>query len=401
MHAIRRRASALAALALAAGAAALPAQGAAAAPAARTARVSLVTILPGKELYSAFGHTAIRVVDERGDRMYNYGLSARPFDLAFALNMLRGNMEFLVAALDTGDSLDFYREVEKRGIAEQVLNLDAARERKLVEALDKTARSRDRFYNYRYFTDNCVTRPAQMLREIAGDSSPPFAGDPAKTLRSSVARELAHRAWLRFATDVLIGPRGDRPMPEGPIFLPDDLMAWAASASIEWPEGKVALAGPAVTLFDAKPYADPPLTPPPLAAFALLLAAAVLFTALRGLRGAPARAFDAALFAAVLVPAVAIVMFWLPARYGEAGWNLNLLWAGPLPLLAAILDRRGRGGRASAWLFRIAAALALLAAAGGGLGLQRIGLEERAIAAALALRCAARGRPRLPRAKAA
>jgi hypothetical protein len=394
MHAIRRRASALAALAFAFGAAALPAF-------AGEARLSLVTILPGKELYSAFGHSAIRVIDGRGDRMYNYGLSAHPFDLAFALNMLRGDMEFMVAALRTDSSLAFYSEEEKRGIVEQVLNFDPARARELIDTLDRTARSGDRIYNYRYFTDNCVTRPAQLLRELAGDASPPFAGDASKTLRSSVARALAHRAWLRFATDALIGPRGDRPMPEGPIFLPDDLMAWAAAATIDGPEGKVALAGPAVTLFDAKPYEDPPLTPPPLAVFSLLLAAAVLFTALPGLRGAPARAFDAALFIAALVPAIAILMFWLPAKYGEAGWNLNLLWAGPLPLLAAILDRRGRGEGAATWLFRIAAALAVLAVAGGGLGLQRIGLEERAIAAAVALRCAARGRLPLPWGKAA
>ena len=70
-------------------------------------------------------------------------------------------------------------------------------------------------------------------------------------------------------------------------------------------------------------------------------AAAILFSALPVLRGSVARAFDAALFAAALLPAVAILMFWFPARYEEASWNLNLLWSGALPLLGLILDRRG------------------------------------------------------------
>jgi hypothetical protein len=238
-----------------------------------------------------------------------------------------------------------------------------------------------------------------MLRQLVGDDSPPFADEPGKTLRSSVALALAKRSWLRFVTDFLIGPAGDRPMPEGPIFLPVDLMDWAAGTTCPAGGSDAVLAGPAETLFDARPYEDPPLTFPPIAVFCLVLAAALLFTALPGLRGA--RAFDAALFVAAIVPAIAILMFWLPARYGEAGWNLNLLWSGALPLLALSLDRRGAGTPASTWLFRIAAALALVATVGGGLGLQRIGLEERAIAAALALRCAARAHLALPRRKAA
>jgi hypothetical protein len=369
---------------------------------ADSARLSLITILPGKDLYSAFGHTAIRVADERGDRMYNFGLSAHPFDLKFALNMLRGNMEFMVAAIDTDDCVAFYRDVERRGIVEQELNLDAARGRTLIEALDKASRGRDRYYNYRYFADNCVTRPAAMLRELVGDARPPFADESSKTLRSSVAGALARRSWLRFVTDVLIGPAGDRPMPDGPIFLPEDLMRLAERTSVPSAGLSVPLAGPAEILFKAEPYGDPPMTIPPIAVLALVLAAAVLFTALPALRGSSARAFDAVLFVAVLVPAIAILMFWLPARYEEAGWNLNLLWSGVLPLLALSLDRRGSGTRASTWLFRIAAAAALISALGGGLGLQRIGIEERVIAAAVALRCATRGRigPALARWKA-
>jgi len=393
----------MAALAFAGGPAFLAAQEAAVpatspAPAGQP-RLSLVTILPGKSLYSAFGHTAIRVVDRRGDRMYNFGLSARPFDLKFALNMLSGNMEFMIAALDTDDCVAFYRDVERRGIVEQELNLDSAREGELTAALDAAARGRNRFYNYRYFADNCVTRPAEMLRTAVGDRSPPFEAEDGKTLRSSVAGALSKRAWLRFVADVLCGPLTDRPMPDGPIFLPEDLMEWAERTHFPSTAGTVALAGPPATIFEAKPYEDPPLTVPPIAVIALVLAAAVLFTALPGLRGKSARVFDIALFIAILVPAIAILMFWFPAKYEEASWNLNLLWASFLPLLAAALDRRGAGAPASAWLFRVAAACALLAALGGGLGLQRIGIEERLIAAAAALRCAARGRITLPRKK--
>ncbi|HBK59005.1 MAG TPA: hypothetical protein DDZ37_06620, partial [Spirochaetaceae bacterium] len=86
--------------------------------------VSLITILPGPSLYAAFGHSAIRIVDrQKGtDRLYNYGISVHPFDARFALGMLTGHMEFMVAALDTQESFAFYRDVENRTIIEQVLN---------------------------------------------------------------------------------------------------------------------------------------------------------------------------------------------------------------------------------------------------------------------------------------
>jgi hypothetical protein len=394
MRRTRKSVSVAAALVLAAGSSIVSAQ-------ADGARLSLVTILPGKDLYSAFGHTAIRVIDRKGDRMYNFGLSAHDFDIKFGLNMLRGNMEFMVAALRTESCLDFYRDVERRGIVEQVLNLDAARAGSLIKELDEACSGKNRLYNYRYFADNCVTRPAAMLRELVGDDSPPFALSPGKTLRSSVALALEKRAWLRFATDVLCGPLTDRPMPDGPIFLPADLMDWAAGAGVPADGTMVALAGPARAIFEAKPYEDPPQAIPPLAFIVALLAAAVLFTALPALRRLPARVFDLVLFIATLIPAIAILMFWFPAKYEEASWNLNLLWSSALPILAVALDRRGAGTAASKWLFRIAAALALVAVVGGGLGMQRIGFEERLIAAAVALRCAARGRLRLPRAKAA
>jgi len=94
-----------------------------------SARLSLVTILPGRALYSSFGHSTIRVREggQGRDTLYNFGLSAQPFDLRFALNMLAGRMEFMVGALDTGNTLEYYREAENRGIVEQTLDLDNER----------------------------------------------------------------------------------------------------------------------------------------------------------------------------------------------------------------------------------------------------------------------------------
>jgi hypothetical protein len=355
----------------------------------RAARFSLVTILPGKALYSSFGHTAIRVVDGRGDRLYNFGLSAKDFDLRFALDMLAGRMEFMVAALDTGRVLEYYREAENRGIVEQTLALDEARRLRLIAALDRAVGGEGRTYNYRYFDDNCVTRPFAILRSVIGDSSPPFAGEASKTRRSSLHEVLGPRPWLDTGIGLVLGPIADRPIPDGPMFLPQDLMRWAAKASYQGPGGRVALVARAETIYEARPEPLGP-APSPLLALSLLLALALLASAPSARFGRARRAFDAALFSIAMVPFIAILVLWLSAGYAETGMNVNLLWSWPLPLLALVFGRGDALRPASLRLFRIAALTAGLVALGGGLGLQSIPAEARMLAAAVALRCAAR-----------
>jgi hypothetical protein len=360
------------------------------------ARLSLVTILPGKALYSSFGHTAIRVVDGNGDRLYNFGLSANPFDLRFAINMLRGKMDFLVGALRTEPTLAFYRDEENRKIVEQELDLDPDRELALVRSLMTAASAENRVYNYRYFTDNCATKPADMLRDAIGDTAPPFAEQKSKTLRSSVYEVLGTRHWLALALGLVMGPATDRPMPDGPIFLPGDLMRWAARVSYQSEGGTKALVSRTETLYEPKLEQASPLSIPPIAAACILLGLAVaasiqpLRRRSSGLEKAGV-AFDWALFGLALVPCLAIFVLWLSAGYGEAAWNLNLLWASPLPLLAMALKGKGRPRPISRWLFRIAACLAALAALFGGFGVQEMQISLRLVAAAIAIRCADRG----------
>ncbi len=86
-------------------------------------RISILTVDPGQELYTIFGHTAIRVTDEtlKIDRIYNFGTfdSSSPF---FYIEFLRGNLNYF---LSISDYNTFFRNTidEKRKIDEQILNL--------------------------------------------------------------------------------------------------------------------------------------------------------------------------------------------------------------------------------------------------------------------------------------
>lgn len=88
-------------------------------------RVSLLTCQPGEDLYSIFGHSALRITDSisRDDIVYNYGT----FDFdepGFYTKFIRGKLTFRLSTEDFDSFLESYKE-DKRGITEQVLNLSS------------------------------------------------------------------------------------------------------------------------------------------------------------------------------------------------------------------------------------------------------------------------------------
>jgi hypothetical protein len=350
--------------------------------------VSLITILPGRSLYSAFGHSAIRIVDrQKGtDRLYNYGLSVRPFDARFVLGMLTGHMEFMVAALNTQESFAFYSEVENRTIIEQVLNLDAAQIDTLMSTLKHDIRPENRIYNYRYFSDNCATRVWELLAPLCVSLEGKDVAQPQPTLRDQLHRAMADSAWLRTTIDLLLGPIADRPQPHtAPLFLPKQLMDTAAASNVAGRSGQVPFIQSSSVVFQAKKAPAPTLSITPLAAAILVLTASLI--SLFPTVGKKMLIFDAVLFALVTLAGACILLFWLAAGYPEVACNLNLLWANPLPLVALIVSRLAPKSHVSKALSSLTAAFAFLCAATGGLGLQHIQAELRILALAVGVRC--------------
>lgn len=351
--------------------------------------VSLITILPGRSLYSTFGHSAIRIVDREKstDRLYNYGLSVRPFDARFVLGMLTGHMEFMVAALNTQESFAFYSEVENRTIIEQVLNLNPAQIDALMSTLKHDTRPENRVYNYRYFSDNCATRVWELFAPLcASPEGKDAAAQPQPTLRDQLHRAMADSPWLRTVIDLLLGPAADRPRPyDAPLFLPKQLMDAAAASSVAGRSGQVPFVQSSSVVFQAKKAPAPTLSITPLAAAILVLTASLI--SLFPTVGKKMLIFDAVLFALATIAGACILLFWLAAGYPEVACNLNLLWANPLPLAALIVSRRAPKSHASRALSALTAALAILCAATGGLGLQHIQAELRILALAVGVRC--------------
>jgi hypothetical protein len=174
-----------------------------------SAFISLITVTPGSEIYSHYGHTAIRVCDptKRFDLVFNYGL----FDFNspnFIYRFLRGETDYLCGAFPYSDFLLEY-QMENRGVIEQVINLKANEKEVIWQALVKNIQPKNRTYRYNFFFNNCATKPRDLIvNGIKGRIDYRWGGRY-PTLRQEVHHFTEKHAWSQFGIDFLLGAQAD------------------------------------------------------------------------------------------------------------------------------------------------------------------------------------------------
>lgn len=188
-------------------------------------RVSVLTVEPGNELYSTFGHTAIRVKDllKGYDIVFNYGtfdFNTSNFYLKFAF----GKLDYMLS-VESFEGFISETVSENRTIDEQVLNFDKFQKMNLVSLLILNYEPQKRFYRYKFFTDNCSTRIRDIISIAANDSlilkNPKVAADI--SFRKLFTKYLENMPWSRFGIELLMGKMTDNKAGYDALFLPDNL----------------------------------------------------------------------------------------------------------------------------------------------------------------------------------
>ena len=107
-------------------------------------RITLLTCAPGNELYSIFGHTAIRVQDSLSgaDQVFNYGTFE--FSPDFYVQFIRGKLLYALSVEDYNDFLYAYK-MESRSVVEQEIQFTCEQKKKLFTALLINAREENRY----------------------------------------------------------------------------------------------------------------------------------------------------------------------------------------------------------------------------------------------------------------
>ena len=333
-----------------------------AAPASARTRVELITVGPGDELYTRFGHTAL-LVSRNGKPLavYNYGLSdfERP---GLFWEFLRGRSKFWVARQHLSAMVADYR-FEDRAVWRQPFDLTPKQVQRLLALLGADALPANREYAYHHVDENCATRPRDRLDLVTGGavSSQLRGSSTGETLRTYVRQGFAGNMLILIGSELLVGRRTDRVVDRWRAsFLPSNLSKYLQQVKLP---GGAALAPPPAVI-SARKGGDP-LAQDPLAAVKLLWGLAALFgflaaaTVLLARRRSPWAALP--LLVQALPLGLCAVLCWglsLVTSVPELHYNELVLSLWPTDLLLVVLAWRWLRGRWSAGrLLRVYATL--------------------------------------------
>jgi hypothetical protein len=184
-------------------------------------QISILTCAPGEDVYTAWGHTAIRIIDsaKQTDVVYNFGT----FDFNtpnFLVEFVKGNLNYFLSADDFQNFIAEY-QYYGRSIKEQVLILSDTEKIKWQNALQKNLEGNNRYYLYNFITDNCTTRVKDGFYQFATTQVPP---SNIKSFRTHVVEAPYQQGipWIGLGIDLLLGAVSDQaPTAMQAGFLPD------------------------------------------------------------------------------------------------------------------------------------------------------------------------------------
>jgi len=300
-------------------------------------RVSLLTCAPGQELYSTFGHTAIRITDSvsRTDIVYNYGT----FDFDdpnFYMKFVRGKLDYFLSVAAYPDFMYEYQE-DQRSVTEQVLNLNCAQKQQIVQALEVNMQGANRMYKYDFIYDNCTTR----VRDLIFGSLTGSGITKQLVPEGTTARNLIHtyldrggEPWSKLGIDILLGAKLDKPVDNKvAMFLPDYLLKGVDSAVINTTQP---LVEEKRMLLDVPSPVAASWNYTPFAVFTIICALlGLVYLSPNKQAQSISRFLDSFLLYLTGLLGVLLVFMWWGTDHRMTKDNFNLLWALPTNIIAA------------------------------------------------------------------
>lgn len=298
-------------------------------------RISMVTCSPGTEVYSVYGHTALRVeIPTLGiDEAVNYGL----FDFGkpnFVWLFIKGETDYMAGVVSYPI---FEREYTERGssVTLQELNLTEVEKIALVKALGENLRPENREYRYNFLYNNCSTKARDKVEEVLRGSLSVGSADSTSTYRTIIHQYTADYPWMQFGIDYLLGLKADCPIgSREQMFAPEYLKNYMAATqlAVSGREYPYVLTEEVVAAVAPRPdMSSFPLTPVQMMVLLLLLTACVC--ALEFLLGRRQWWYDMLLLTVQGVMGCVVAFLFFFSEHPTVGSNLHVIYLNPLPLL--------------------------------------------------------------------
>jgi len=295
--------------------------------------VSLLTADPGSELYSSFGHSAIRLremgPDGGRDLVFNFGTF--DFDTPnFYGKFATGKLNYMLSVVPYDRFIVEY-DYYKRGLREQVLDLNEGQKDFLLQHLDAQYAPERRFYKYDFFFNNCATKIRDAFEISMGEKLiwSDSVGEE-KTFRNLIDEFVLPLPWADFGIDLALGSVIDRPATElEKQFLPTYMeQAFANATIVENGVSRPLVSQSRVILeYPKEEGQQSPLNPSVV--FWLLTVVFAALTLYGFKKGKLMKGLDVALFGTVGILGLVVAFLWFFTDHSATLWNWNILWAFP------------------------------------------------------------------------
>jgi hypothetical protein len=311
-----------------------------------SAEISMLTGTPGQELYSTFGHSAIRIHDPDIDIDWVFNYGTFDFDTPnFYMKFLRGKLDYMLSIAEY-DRFQMGYHYGRQSVTEQVLNLDSAEKQQVFNFLMNNYRTESRYYKYDFFYDNCATRIRDLFVDISGERlqfnyPTSWTTDPL-TFRQLLDFYLDSKPWSDWGIDIVLGLPADKiAKPEDYMYLPEFMMeAFDRGVIIEADTTKSLIRSSEV-IIDNMPKASPGFEVTPRLTNWGLFVVVILISLIEIRRKRMFIGIDYLLFAILGLVGWLIVFLWFFTDHIATKDNLNIFWAIPvhLPLIFVVLRK--------------------------------------------------------------
>ena len=313
--------------------------------------LSLITVYPGDAIYSAFGHTAFRYLDEDNDIdiLYNFGT----FDFQdpeFVPKFVHGQLDYFLGVVKFRRTFKNYTLLENRSVVEQKLNLTPEEIARIYAFLAENAMPENRYYKYDFIKDNCSTRIQSVLDKTIGNDiiydQAVIAKIGEKSYRDYIRYHLKKSPWFDVGIQMVLGmPLDQQVLPSDSFFLPALVHDIIAGSTLN--EGRPLVASDEVLFRStADPITDPlndlkndpiKISLPLLLAILLLVVELILIylgcIRKKGWAKRILSCYEYTLVTLNFLAGILIFYLWFISDHTATKWNLNLLWCCPLSIL--------------------------------------------------------------------
>lgn len=296
-------------------------------------KISLLTCDAGQDLYSIFGHSAIRVnnLATGKDLVFNYGT----FDFdepGFMYKFLKGKLNYKLAIQPYEGFIRSYQR-QRRSVDEQVVNLTAEQKINVEVFLHDNYRPENRNYLYDFFHDNCATRIRDVFEdESGGQFLVPESEVLGLSFRQGLDQFNKNWPWTDFGMDLILGLNADKKMEMSqemylPDYLSDNMAKYIVNRNGEYDK----LLGPLKSVLKFPNPVKKPIPWPLIVFTGLFLLTLILQKFVQS--DILHRVVDLFIFGVLGIVGLQMIFMWFGTDHVSCQKNLNVLWANPLYLL--------------------------------------------------------------------